>query len=86
MEFQFEDIVFGIFPIVGGEMLFAFGLWPNNSVGDIIDMLMQMLEVSFILFFMSFPNFHLFIQRHLNLFTIWILPIVWVLHFVDLLA
>ena len=53
MEFQFEDIVFGIFPIVGGEMLFAFGLWPNNSVGDIIDMLMQMLEVSFIFYVVS---------------------------------
>ena len=46
MEFQFEDIVFGIFPLVGGEMSYAFGFWPNNSVGDIIEMLMQMLEVS----------------------------------------
>ena len=48
IEFQFEDIVFGIFPKVGAEMLYAFGFWPKNSVGDIIDMLMQMLEVSFI--------------------------------------
>jgi hypothetical protein len=47
MEFQFEDVVFGIFPKVGGEMSLAFGFWPNNSVGDIVDMLMQMLEVSF---------------------------------------
>ena len=48
MEFPFEDIVFGIFPLVGGEMSYAFGdFWPNNSVGDIVDMLMQMLEVSF---------------------------------------
>ena len=48
MEYQFEDIVFGIFPKVGAKMLDAFGFWPNlnNSVGDIIDMLMQMLEVS----------------------------------------
>ena len=46
MEFQFEDIVFGIFPKVGGEMLDAFGFWANNSVGDILDMLMQMLEVT----------------------------------------
>ena len=45
MEFQFEDIVFGVFPKVGAEMFDAFGFWPNNSVGDIIDMLMQMLEV-----------------------------------------
>ena len=50
MEFQFEDIVFGIFPMVGGEMFYAFGLWPKNSVGDIIDMLMQMLEVSLTLY------------------------------------
>ena len=48
MEFQFEDIVFGIFPKVGAEMCYAFGFWPKNSVGDIINMLMQMLEVSFI--------------------------------------
>ena len=47
MEFQFEDIVFGIFPKVGGEVLDAFGFWPKNSVGDIIDMLLQMLEVRF---------------------------------------
>ena len=47
MEFQFEDIIFGIFPLVGAEMVYAFSFWPNNSVGDIIDMLMQMLEVSF---------------------------------------
>ena len=46
MEFQFEDIVFGIFPRVGGEISYAYGFWPNNSVGDIMDMLMQMLEVS----------------------------------------
>jgi hypothetical protein len=49
MEFQFEDIVFGIFPLVGAELSYLFHYWPNNSVGDIIDMLMQMLEVSFTL-------------------------------------
>ena len=47
MEFQFEDIIFGIFPKAGGDMSLAFGFWPNNSVGDVIDMLMQMLEVDF---------------------------------------
>ena len=46
-EFQFEDIIFGIFPKVGGEMFYAYGYWAKNSVGDIIEMLMQMLEVSF---------------------------------------
>jgi hypothetical protein len=59
-EFQFEDIVFGIFPMVGGEMSDAFGYWPKNSVGDIIDMLMQMLEVSFTCD-MSSLNIQLFI-------------------------
>ena len=46
-EFQFEDIIFGIFPKVGGEMSYAYGYWAKNSVGDIVEMLMQMLEVSF---------------------------------------
>ena len=46
-EFQFEDIIFGIFPQVGGEISCAYGYWAKNSVGDIIEMLMQMLEVSF---------------------------------------
>ena len=50
MEFQFEDIIFGVFPKAGGDMSLAFGFWPNNSVGDVIDMLMQMLEVSFLLY------------------------------------
>ena len=49
MEFEFEDIVFGIFPLVGAEMTYMFDFWLGNSVGDIIDMLMQMLEVSFTL-------------------------------------
>ena len=46
-EFQFEDIIFGVFPKVGGEITWAYGFWPKNSVGDIVEMLMQMLEVSF---------------------------------------
>ena len=46
-EFQFEDVIFGIFPKVGGEITDAYGYWAKNSVGDIIEMLMQMLEVSF---------------------------------------
>ena len=47
-EFQFEDIIFGLFPKAGGTMEEAFGYWPKNSVGDVIDMLMQALEVSLI--------------------------------------
>ena len=53
-EFQFEDIIFGIFPKVGGELLSAYGLWAKNSVGDIIEMLMQMLEVRFTFHIMPF--------------------------------
>ena len=37
-EFQFEDIIFGIFPKVGGdggEMVEAYGDWAKNSVEDI---------------------------------------------------
>ena len=49
-ELQFEDIVFGIFPKVGGEISDAYGYWAKNSVGDIIEMLIQMLEVGFIFY------------------------------------
>ena len=65
MEFQFEDVVFGIFPMVGGETSDTFGSWPNNSVGDIIDILLQMLEVGFA-YVVSELSF--IILRHLNLF------------------
>jgi hypothetical protein len=36
-------IIFGIFPNVGGEITYAYGYWAENSVGDLIEMLMQML-------------------------------------------
>jgi hypothetical protein len=61
MEFQFEDIVFGIFPLAGAELTYLFRYWPNNSVGDIIDMLMQMLEVSFYFRYVVSLNIYLFI-------------------------
>jgi hypothetical protein len=44
-EFQFEDIIFGVFPKVGQGFQNAYDSWTKNSVGDIIEMLMQMLEV-----------------------------------------
>ncbi|KAF9467634.1 hypothetical protein BDZ94DRAFT_1280257 [Collybia nuda] len=43
-ELELEDIIFGIFPKVNGIVKGADGTWATNSVGDIIDMLMQMLE------------------------------------------
>ena len=66
MEFQFEDIVFGIFPLVGAEMTYLFGYWPNNSVGDIIDMLLQMLEVRVTLVRNISLNTYLFILKALE--------------------
>ena len=42
---SFEDVTFGLFPLTGGTMDDAFGSWPENSVGDVIDMILQALEV-----------------------------------------
>ena len=44
-EFQMDDIVFGFFPKVGTSMGDIYYFWARNSVGDIVYMLMQMLEV-----------------------------------------
>jgi len=44
-EFNFEDIIFGLFPKAGGSMKEAFDYWAKNSVGDVVEMLMQALEV-----------------------------------------
>ncbi|KAF8159413.1 kinase-like domain-containing protein [Crassisporium funariophilum] len=43
-EFQFEDLTFGIFPKVGSSLELAYGCWAKNSVGDVVEMIMQMLE------------------------------------------
>ncbi|KIJ97775.1 hypothetical protein K443DRAFT_9653 [Laccaria amethystina LaAM-08-1] len=43
-EFQLDDVVFGFFPKVGASMLDIYYFWARNSVGDIVYMLMQMLE------------------------------------------
>lgn len=45
-EFQFEDIIFGLFPKAGSNVEDAFACWAKNSVGNVMDMLMQALEVS----------------------------------------
>lgn len=42
-EFQFEDITFGIFPKAGASLTDAYGDL-RNSVGDVVEMIMQMLE------------------------------------------
>jgi hypothetical protein len=45
-EFHFHDVVFGIFPKVGWTLEDAYRWWAKNSVGDVVNMLMQALEVS----------------------------------------
>ncbi|KAI0707973.1 kinase-like domain-containing protein, partial [Earliella scabrosa] len=48
-EVHFEDISFTIRPLVGHSMDDCYGYWANNSVGDVVDMIIQALEaVSFI--------------------------------------
>ncbi len=44
-EIRFEDITFGVFPRVGQGMTDAYRFWAKNSVGDLIEMILQMLEV-----------------------------------------
>ncbi|KAI0332645.1 hypothetical protein GY45DRAFT_461774 [Cubamyces sp. BRFM 1775] len=41
---QFQDITFGIFPKVGFRVEDAYRYWANNSVGDVLDMILQCLE------------------------------------------
>ncbi|KAG5353006.1 hypothetical protein C0989_011154 [Termitomyces sp. Mn162] len=55
-ELQFEDIIFGVFPKAGGSVSEAHGYWPRNSVGDIVDMLLQMLEITKALVFIHSHN------------------------------
>ena len=45
-EVQFEDIIFTVCPYAGYSLRFAYGRWPQNSVGDVLDMILQALEVS----------------------------------------
>lgn len=45
-----EDITFGIFPRIGCTMAYAYRFGTENSVGDVIDMVLQCLEVSYRLF------------------------------------
>ena len=49
-EIIFEDITFGIFPKAGSDLGAMYRSWANNSVGDIMDMILQALEVKLALF------------------------------------
>ena len=44
-EAQFDDITFSISPYVASNMDECYGFWAQNSVGDIVDMILQALEV-----------------------------------------
>lgn len=44
-EVQIRDVTFGLFPKVGAMMEEALNSWPENSVGDVLDMMLQSLEV-----------------------------------------
>ena len=68
-EFQFEDIVFGFFPRVAGTLRDAYKYWAKNSVGDIVDMIMQMLEVCAIVALLL-ECCLIFLSRPLRIFTI----------------
>ncbi len=45
---KYENVTFGIFPKIGFSVFVAYGpmSWAKNSVGDIVDMFMQCVEVS----------------------------------------
>ncbi|KAF9483154.1 hypothetical protein BDN70DRAFT_828108 [Pholiota conissans] len=43
-EVQFDDIILGVFPKVGSSMFFLYGSWARNSAGDVVEVIMQMLE------------------------------------------
>lgn len=45
-EFNFEDIIFGVFPKTGGCFDEAWDAWAKNSLGDLLDMMLQILEVT----------------------------------------
>ncbi|GJE86787.1 kinase-like domain-containing protein [Phanerochaete sordida] len=41
---EFEDITFGLFPMSGFSLATTYKSWAQNSVGDVVNMIMQALE------------------------------------------
>jgi serine/threonine protein kinase len=41
---QFQDITFGVFPMAESTMIYSYGYTFRNSVGDVINMILQALE------------------------------------------
>ncbi|KAI0672664.1 kinase-like domain-containing protein [Trametes maxima] len=42
--FQLEDVVLGVFPRIGHTLRGLYDSWAENSVGDVVDVIMQCLE------------------------------------------
>ena len=42
---ELEDITFGVFPMAAGSVDLMYGLWAKPSLGDILDVIIQCLEV-----------------------------------------
>ena len=47
-ELSIQDVVFGVSPKSGYPVEYAYGYWAKNSVGDILDIIMQSLEVCYL--------------------------------------
>ncbi len=45
--FEYNDLTFGVFPLVAVSLTRSINSWPKNTVEDIMDMLMQAIEVIF---------------------------------------
>ena len=45
--FEYNDLAFGVFPLVAVSLTRSINSWPKNTVEDIMDMLMQAIEVNF---------------------------------------
>ena len=45
-EITVGHVVFSVFPFVATSLRYAWGIWAANSVGDVLDMFIQALEVS----------------------------------------
>ncbi len=50
-ELHFEDIIFCLFPKTASAVEEEYGYWAENPVGDVIEMIMQISEVSLVFFF-----------------------------------
>ncbi len=78
--FELEDITFGVFPRIGCTMAYAYRFGTENSVGDVIDMVLQCLEVSYSRFD-AYASADTPWQRHLPSCIAYVLPTEYVLEY-----